>query len=130
MGCRKFLCVYDMRIVLLKWNSETLIKWLSEQFWRCCSCVYVLIETTRALQCVCVCVLKEIESSKLKQNKFEVFYFTCNESKINKKFHFCTFSPYSNLYTFIYSLIYKYSFIIYSPNYFFCGIQRNSEGTT
>ncbi len=28
-----FLCVYDMRIVLLKWNGETLIKWLSEQFW-------------------------------------------------------------------------------------------------
>ncbi len=55
MGCRTFLCVYDMRIVLLKWNNETLIKWLSEQFWRCCSCVYVLIETTHALQCVCVC---------------------------------------------------------------------------
>ncbi len=25
----------------------------SEQFWRCCSCVYVLIETSHALQCVC-----------------------------------------------------------------------------
>ncbi len=30
------LCVYDMRIVLLEWNGQTLIKWLSEQFWRCC----------------------------------------------------------------------------------------------
>ncbi len=29
------------------------IKWLSEQFWRCCPCVYVLIETSRAIQCVC-----------------------------------------------------------------------------
>ncbi len=67
MGCRKFLCVYDMRIVLLNWNSEMLIKWLSEQFWRCCSCVYVLIKTSRAS--VCVCVLKEIESSKLSKKK-------------------------------------------------------------
>ncbi len=42
-----------MRIVLLKWNGETLIKWLSEQFWRWCSSVYVLIETSRVFQCVC-----------------------------------------------------------------------------
>ncbi len=28
-----FLCVYDiMRIVLLKWNGQMLMKWLSEQF--------------------------------------------------------------------------------------------------
>ncbi len=38
-----FLCVYDMTLVLLKWNGEMLMKWLSEQFWRFCSCVYVLI---------------------------------------------------------------------------------------
>ncbi len=43
------LCVYDMRIVLLKSNGERLMKWFSEQFWRCCSCVYVLIETSHAL---------------------------------------------------------------------------------
>ncbi len=47
------VCICDMRIVLLKWNGETLMKWLSEQFWRCCSCVYVLIEMSRTLQCVC-----------------------------------------------------------------------------
>ncbi len=40
--------------VLLKWNGETLMKWLSEQFWGCRLCVYVLIETSHALQCVCV----------------------------------------------------------------------------
>ncbi len=51
-----FLCLYDMRIVLLKWKGQTLMKWLSEKFWRCCLCVYVLIETSRAIQCVCVCV--------------------------------------------------------------------------
>ncbi len=60
-----FLCVYDMRIVLLKWNSETLMKWLSEQFWRCCSCVYVLIETSSVIQCVCVCVCVQKENTCL-----------------------------------------------------------------
>ncbi len=25
-----FVCVYDTRIVLLKWNSQILMKWLSE----------------------------------------------------------------------------------------------------
>ncbi len=45
-GCREYLyiCVYDMRIVLLKWNGETLMKRVSEQYCRCCLCVYVLIE--------------------------------------------------------------------------------------
>ncbi len=39
-----YLCAYDMmRIVLLKWNGEMLMQWLSEQFWGCCSCIYVLI---------------------------------------------------------------------------------------
>ncbi len=33
------LCVYDMMLVLLKWNGKMLMKWLSEQFWGCCSCV-------------------------------------------------------------------------------------------
>ncbi len=33
MSTFTFLCVYDMRIVLLKWNGQKLTKWLSEQFW-------------------------------------------------------------------------------------------------
>ncbi len=42
-------CVYnDMTLVLLKWNGKMLVKWLSEQFWRYCSCIYVLIETADA----------------------------------------------------------------------------------
>ncbi len=49
-----FLCVYDMRIVLLKWNGQTIIKWLSEQFWRCFSCVCPHWDVTRASVCVCV----------------------------------------------------------------------------
>ncbi len=32
-----------MTLVLLKWNGQMLMKWLSEQFWICCSCIYVLI---------------------------------------------------------------------------------------
>ncbi len=36
-------------MVLLKWTvSKMLVKWLSEQFWRCCLCIYVLIETADA----------------------------------------------------------------------------------
>ncbi len=31
-------CVYDITLVLLKSNGKMLMKWLSEQFWRCCSC--------------------------------------------------------------------------------------------
>ncbi len=48
-------CVYMIwgyETLLLKRNGEMLMQWLSEQFWRCCSCVYVLIDTSRALQCV------------------------------------------------------------------------------
>ncbi len=41
----KVLCVYDMMLVLLKWNGKMLVKWLSDQFWRHCSCIYVLTET-------------------------------------------------------------------------------------
>ncbi len=41
-------CVYDMTLVLLKWNGKMLVKWLSEQFWRYCSCIYVLIEAADA----------------------------------------------------------------------------------
>ncbi len=43
MNTFKVLCVYNMMLVLLKWNSKMLVKWLSGQFWRCCSCIYVLI---------------------------------------------------------------------------------------
>ncbi len=60
-----FLCVYDMRIALLKWNSETLMTWLSEQFWRCCSCVYVHIEMSHARFSVCVCAKGKRASHKL-----------------------------------------------------------------
>ncbi len=34
------LCVYDTRLVLLKSNGKMLMKWLSERFWRCCSCMF------------------------------------------------------------------------------------------
>ncbi len=37
-----------MMLVLLKWKSKILVKWLSDQFWRYWSCIYVLIETADA----------------------------------------------------------------------------------
>ncbi len=37
---------FKLTMVLLKWNGKMLVKWLSEQFWRCC--IYVLIETADA----------------------------------------------------------------------------------
>ncbi len=49
MNTFKVLCVYDMTLVLLKWNGKMLVKWLSEQF---CSYIYVLIETANE-RCVC-----------------------------------------------------------------------------
>ncbi len=36
---------FKMTLVLLKRNCKMYVKWLSEQFWRCCLCIYVLIET-------------------------------------------------------------------------------------
>ncbi len=36
MGCREYLYIsvcIDMMLVLLKWNGQMLMKWLSEQFW-------------------------------------------------------------------------------------------------
>ncbi len=48
MNTFKVLCVYDMMLVLLKWNGKMLVKWLSEQFWRYCSCIYVVIEMADA----------------------------------------------------------------------------------
>ncbi len=42
------LCVHDMTLVLLKSNGTMLVKWLSEQFWRCCSCVSSFSETADA----------------------------------------------------------------------------------
>ncbi len=45
MNTFKVLCVYDMTLVLLKWNGKMLVMWLSEQFWSYCSYIYVLIET-------------------------------------------------------------------------------------
>ncbi len=32
-------CVYDMTLVLLKLNGKMIVKWLSEQFWRCYLCI-------------------------------------------------------------------------------------------
>ncbi len=55
MGCREYLlkfcvCVwYHMMLVLLKWNGKMVVKWRSDQFWRYCSCIYVLIETEDAV---------------------------------------------------------------------------------
>ncbi len=53
--------IWGYETLLLKLNDKTLMKWLSEQFWGCCSRVYVLIGMSRALQnvYVCVCVVKE-----------------------------------------------------------------------
>ncbi len=48
MNTFKVLCVYDMMLDLLKWNVKILVKWLSEQFCRYCSCIYVLIEMADA----------------------------------------------------------------------------------
>ncbi len=48
MNTFKVMCVYDMTLVLLKWNGKMLVKWLSDQFWRYCSCIYVLVETAEA----------------------------------------------------------------------------------
>ncbi len=50
-GCREYLYIsvcslYSMTPltpVLLKWNGKKLMEWLSEQFWRCCLCIYALI---------------------------------------------------------------------------------------
>ncbi len=39
------LCVYDMTLVLLKSNGKMLMKWLSKQFLRCCSCMSSFRET-------------------------------------------------------------------------------------
>ncbi len=52
-----FLCVYDMRIVLLKWNGETLMKWLGavlEMF------VYLCLHWDVTRASVCVCALKKM----------------------------------------------------------------------
>ncbi len=48
MNTFKVLCVYDMTLILLKLNGKMLVKWLSDQLWRYCSCIYVLIETADA----------------------------------------------------------------------------------
>ncbi len=58
MNTFKVLCVYDLTLVLLKWNGKMLVKWLSEQSWSYCSyimsamrTVYVMLvnETARLL---------------------------------------------------------------------------------
>ncbi len=54
------VCIwYDSSFTQMKW-LKMLVKWLSDQFWRYCSCIYVLIEaadaeiTARAhTRCVC-----------------------------------------------------------------------------
>ncbi len=42
------LCVYDVMLYLLKSNGKMLMKWLSEQSWRCCSCMSSFSETADA----------------------------------------------------------------------------------
>ncbi len=42
------LFVYEMMLVLLKSTGEMLMKWLSDQFWRCCSCMSSFSETADA----------------------------------------------------------------------------------
>ncbi len=54
MNTFKVLCVYDMTLVLLKWNGKMFVKWLSEQFWSYCSYMYVLIETADERHTRCV----------------------------------------------------------------------------
>ncbi len=67
------LCVYDITLVLLKWNGKMLVKWLSEQFWRYCSCIYVLIETADAeiTRAGCVCSKKKHASAPFIQRHAE-----------------------------------------------------------
>ncbi len=38
-----FTFLHDMRLILLNRIGKMLNKWLSEQFWQCFSCIYVLI---------------------------------------------------------------------------------------
>ncbi len=50
-----------MTIVLLKWNGQMLMKWLSEQFWGC-SYIYVLIyaeNTASFTRSSCMCAVNE-----------------------------------------------------------------------
>ncbi len=42
------LCVYDTPKIFLKSNGKMLMKWLSEQFWRCWSCKSSFSETADA----------------------------------------------------------------------------------
>ncbi len=51
---------FKLTMVLLKWNGKMLVNWLSEQFWRCCLCIYVLIETADAeITCTSVYVVNK-----------------------------------------------------------------------
>ncbi len=58
--------MYDMTIVLLKWNGQMLMKWLSEQFWDVVHVfMYSFSETADAENTAsvvhfspCVCVVK------------------------------------------------------------------------
>ncbi len=66
------LCVYDMTLDLLKSNGKMFMKWLSEQFWRYCSCMSSFNETadtevTASITCFSLCSKQkcEIESRLL-----------------------------------------------------------------
>ncbi len=54
------LCVYDMKLILLKSNGKMLMNGLSEQLRRCCSCPHLVrwqtlksLRVSRVLQSVC-----------------------------------------------------------------------------
>ncbi len=61
------LCVYDMALVLLESNGKTLMKWLSEQFWRCCSCMSSVSETADAEVTASVTRLSLCEVNKIER---------------------------------------------------------------
>ncbi len=96
-GCREYLyisvyMIWGYETLLLKWNGETLMKWLSEQFWRCCLCVYVLIETSRFTKgkcCLCHpfiqrydCVIMLIRSCKSVGNE-QKWWFCVKKHQVN-----------------------------------------------
>ncbi len=61
-GCQFCDWVYKIWLDLLKSNGKMLMKWLSEQFWRCCSCMSSFGETaeaevTASVTCFSLCVV-------------------------------------------------------------------------
>ncbi len=67
----KVLCIYDMMLVLLKWNGKMLMKWLSQQFWSYCLYMHVLIETAVERHVLCKLTLVKRASALFLQKHAE-----------------------------------------------------------